>query len=215
MPKDDIRYTYPTRYYAAINSGCKENILAFLRDVAVPEVTFLSKLRTIRKDSYVPAHLEVKGIEGCGVFFEKILTAIPDVTMVHTDVSIQVFKDGETIIWSKFQIQGSKVFELTGLEEGGNQKVVLSRSTTDSEDGICCDGGSSSSSTGVVAVPQVLANITSRVVDSSSGETVEVNRRVDFGVGPSQPATCFQSTGTVTFHLNSAGRVYLIASIKD
>ena len=60
VSRDDIRYTYPTRYYAAINSGFKANILSFLRDVAVPEVTFLSKLRTIRKDSFVPAHVEVR-----------------------------------------------------------------------------------------------------------------------------------------------------------
>lgn len=206
ISRDDIRYTYPPRYYAAINSGCKEDILSFLNDVALPEVVFLSKLRTIRKDSFVPAHLEVKGIDGCGVFFEKMLTAIPDVMMEHSDVSIQMFKDGETIIWSKFSIQGSKVFELNGLEEGGNQKVVVSRSSSLSDTSL---GESATSPESAVA------EITSRVVDSSSGATVEVNSRVEFGVGASKPANCFSSSGTVTFHLNKEGRVYLIASIKD
>ena len=153
----------------------------------------------------------MRGIDGCGDYFEKMLTAIPDVLMEHSDASIQVFKDGETIIWSRFQMQGSKVFELTGLEEGGNQKVVLTSGSNADKHGRSSAPAASASASAAI----VCADITARVVDSSSGATVEVSRRVDFGVGPSKPPNCFHTSGTVTFHLNSAGKVYLIASIKD
>lgn len=117
---------------------------------------------------------------------------------------IELYANGESCITMKYMLQGTKVLELTGWEDGGEDKTVLS-----SVNGALRELNSRLESL------QLQSTVTSQSVDPDSGVVSETTKTETFDVGgASKTVKDISMLATNTFHLNINKKIFLIVSVK-
>lgn len=132
------------------------------------------------------------------MFYDAFIKSTPDCTFELHSSMIRVFSDGSSSVICKYTLNATKVFALSGLEENGNQKVVLSLDPIDEL-------------TSRFGNVQLNASVTSTVDDPITGSQKEVLTQVKVVLGEvHKNKSKINIFGTINLFMNAKKRVFRI-----
>ena len=130
------------------------------------------------------------------VLYEAFIKSAPDAAFELHSSTIRVYADGTSTIVAKFTMIATKVFAITGLEENGDHKVVLS---LDPVDELSKKFGQA----------QLTAKITATVDDPLTGLTKEVDTETKMKLGPvHKNKSKVAVIGTLHMYLNADKKAF-------
>jgi hypothetical protein len=112
LPLSDIRRTYSSLFYSAMNSTDPVVVEDFFRKYCSSNLMILLKYVGPTTASYFGDHVEIVGLETNIQVFPTILASFPDLIMKVVDNKIRVIKNGYCSSISKYLFWGTKLFEL-------------------------------------------------------------------------------------------------------
>lgn len=150
---------------------------------------------------------QIVGIDAIASACASFIQAAPDVIMRVVSQDIEVYANGESCITMTYTLQGTKVLELNGWEDGGLDRTVLQ--SLDKVNGALRELNSRMENL------QLQSTVTSVSVDPSSGLVSETAKIETFEVGgASKSVKPIALEATNTFHLNVKKKIFLIVSVK-
>lgn len=132
------------------------------------------------------------------MFYDAFIKSTPDSCFELHSSTIRIFSDGTSSIVCKYTMNATKVFALAGLEENGNQKVVLS---VDPMDELTQKFGRA----------QLNAEVTTTVDDPNTGLPTEIQTKIKVVLGEVHKNKAKLAIfGTITLFLNTEKKVFRI-----
>jgi len=187
LPPDDIRSTYARDYINALNSADEAILMGVLRTIAIPKVVLAIRTNKTSSELAGPSNIEVVGIEAIAKVMESYFTAIPDMVCKILSEKSRLYENEESCIGCIMQTNGSKMYEIEGLPEGVQEKVVLKANSD-----------------------PINAEIISNIEDS-----VHNTVKVPLKLGVQQKRKDFSYRYTLTMHLNVNKKVFLIMLVTE
>lgn len=123
---NDIRSRYSEIFCEAFNNFDKTIFSQLMRDYCEQELLVIYEYVGVNAYNS-PKYLEVRGLDTVAVFWDSMLTSMPDSLFVVYSTKYKILPNHYTSIVCTFSFKGTKVYELKGLnEELREQNVVLS-----------------------------------------------------------------------------------------
>lgn len=127
-------------------------------------------------------------------FCAQYYIAAPDIVFKTWNLSITIYSNGESVIECDGECSCSKIYEIEGLPEGGDKKVIISSVMDELGD----------------KLSSVQLTSSTAPTDGKGSATITAVK-----VGAAQEGKVFTVKMKMSFHLNRSNKIYLIIATYD
>lgn len=198
----DIRTRFATLFCDAFNNFDKVYFGQILKNYCEEDLLVIYEYVGVNPYNS-PNYMEVRGFDTVAVFWDGLLTSIPDSLFEIHSTKYKILPNDFTSIVCTFSFVGTKVFQLTGVDGAADRNVVISSEASGPRD------SSSSASRGRV----VASTVADRNAQLSSNDSAEA---AAFAVEKSQMLSIkITVIGTLTFYVNPNKKIYRISFVHS
>jgi len=214
----DIRARYPEIFSQIFNNYDKLSFSRIMNNYCEDDLLVIYEY-VGGINPYGPSYLEVRGLEAVVVFWDSLLSSIPDSLFEVFTTKFKVLPNDFTSIVCTFSFKGTKMYEISGVDENSERSVVVSfeKMSIGSEGG---DGDSVSTGTGTGSGSGV-ANGRGSVISSLAsnvGENSPVDARTSkpLRLQTNKLSVLFvHYIGTLTFYVSPNKKIYRISFVHS
>jgi hypothetical protein len=204
IPDHDIRTKFPDIFSAAFNNYDKEKYAHIIKNYCEEELLVIYDYVGFNPYNWAK-YLEVRGRETVVVFWDALLTSFPDsIFQIHA-TKYKVLPNDYTAVVCSFSFKGTKMYNLTGVDNNLDESVVVSFEKL-AVSGVPAHGGLPQSG-------KVMASLA-----ANAGENSPVNPQssrplaLETNILTSMFVTLF---GTLTFYVNPGKKIYRMSFVHS
>lgn len=207
----DIRTRFANMFSSAFNNFDKDYFVQILRNYCEEDLLVIYEYVGVNPYNS-PNYIEVRGFETVAVFWDGLLTTIPDSLFEIHSTKYKILPNDFTSIVCTFSFGGTKVYGLKGIDGTANRNVIVS-----------CDRASASSSSSSPRSPRSCDSKDAEPARVMAGTVSERNSQLTT-MGDSEAFLVERSemmsmkitvVGTLTFYVNPSKKIYRISFVHS
>lgn len=193
---NDIRARYPDIFSQIFNNYDKLSFSRIMNNYCENDLLVIYEY-VGSVNPFGPNYLEVRGLEAVVVFWDSLLTSIPDSLFESFTPKFKILPNDFTSIVCPFSFKGTKMYEISGIDENSERSVVVS-----------LEKASLGSGAG-----KVITSLASNVGENSPVDP-QTSKPMYLETGKIT-AKYVHLVGTLTFYVNPNKKIYRISFVHS
>ena len=232
LSDSDVRTKFAGIFCEAFNNFDKVEFSKILQQHCEPDLLVIYEY-VGAVNPYGPKYIEIKGLDTAVVFWDSMLTAIPDSRFdIHGANKYKVLPNAFISIVSTFTFVGTQVYTVNGMHNNKDKSVVLSTSSSNNAaDSPSATAAAGANSTGVITTTlpsdnnvteqkksktKTSKSTTAAAAASKASLTNSDHATTEFHIERAAMTTIHVTViGTLTYYVNPDKKIYRISFVHS